>query len=118
MYPTDSIWFEIAIVSSIFAIGNILFGHFEEQTPKGKRVGKYLLFLTIVVCLSLFVSRTVSMIFLGLCFVPAIYIHMVILPKNGINGWTGEPREKYYEFRGWDKGKLDRFRERIEEEVQ
>jgi len=20
-----------------------------------------------------------------------------------INGWTGEPKSKYYEFRGWDK---------------
>lgn len=23
------------------------------------------------------------------------------LPKKGINGWTAEPREKYYALRGW-----------------
>jgi hypothetical protein len=23
--------------------------------------------------------------------------------KKGINGWTGEPKSKYYDFRGWDK---------------
>lgn len=34
MLETDSLWFEIAIVSIIFALGNILMGHFEEQTPK------------------------------------------------------------------------------------
>ena len=36
-------------------------------------------------------------------FIPVLYIHIVILGKHGINGWTGEPKEKYYEFRGWDK---------------
>jgi len=31
-------------------------------------------------------------------------VHGYILPrKKGINGWTGEPKSKYYEFRGWDK---------------
>jgi hypothetical protein len=28
-------------------------------------------------------------------------IHMWWLPKHGINGWTGEPRAKYYQLRGW-----------------
>jgi hypothetical protein len=27
----------------------------------------------------------------------------MLLPKKGINGWTGEPKSKYYDFRGWDK---------------
>ncbi|MBX9853357.1 MAG: hypothetical protein K2X86_16550 [Cytophagaceae bacterium] len=37
MLTTDTLWFEIAIVSIIFAIGNILMGHFEDQTPKIRR---------------------------------------------------------------------------------
>ena len=28
-------WFEVALVATIFAVGNILFGHFEERTPNG-----------------------------------------------------------------------------------
>jgi hypothetical protein len=28
-------------------------------------------------------------------------IHLWWLPKNGVNGWTGEPKERYYELRGW-----------------
>ncbi len=110
MWATDSIWFEIAIVSVVFALGNILFGHFEEEIPKVKRMAKYVLFLSIVVCLSIFVSRTISMIFLGLSLLPAVYIHTVLLPRKGINGWTGEPREKYYQLRGWDENKLYRPR--------
>ena len=31
-------WYEIAIISAVFAIGNILFGHFEEMTPKWRRI--------------------------------------------------------------------------------
>jgi len=43
------------------------------------------------------------MIVLGLFFLPVLYVHGFYLPKKGINGWTGEPKEKYYEFRGWNK---------------
>ncbi|MGE5108316.1 MAG: hypothetical protein ACM3H8_12270 [Sphingobacteriales bacterium] len=104
MWATDSLWFEIAIVSIIFAIGNMVMGHFEEQTPKIRRVGKYLLFLLIVCGISVLFNRTVSMIVLGIFLIPVFYIHIYYLPKKkGINGWTGEPKSKYYEFRKWNK---------------
>jgi hypothetical protein len=32
-----------------------------------------------------------------------MYIHAVWLPSKGINGWTAEPRDKYYQLRGWKK---------------
>lgn len=107
MWVTDSIWFEIAVVNIIFAIGNIFFGHFEEQTPKLKRLGKYILILVIVICFSIYFNRVIAMCFLAICLLPAIYLHSVMLPRNGINGLTGKPREKYFQFRGWDKQKLD-----------
>ena len=104
MWATTSLWFEIAIVSIIFAVGNMLMGHFEEQTPKIRRVGKYVLILVIVCSLSMLFGRVVSMIFLSSFIVPLIYIHGYYLPKKkGINGWTGEPKAKYYDFRNWDK---------------
>lgn len=104
MWSTSSLWFEVAIVSIIFAIGNIVFGHFEEQTPKVKRVGKYIM-VTILICLiSHFVNRSVAMTVLALSILPILYIHGYWLPKKkGINGLTGEPKSKYYDFRGWDK---------------
>lgn len=108
MWASDSIWFEISIVNFLFVIGNILLGHFEEKTPKLRRIGKYILTLTIVICLSHYASRAIAMIVLALSFIPVFYIHLVSLPKNGINGWTGEPKEKYYELRGWNKNSLDK----------
>lgn len=104
MWYTESIWFEIAIVSIIFALGNILMGHFEEQTPKIRRVSKYFLILIIVCGISVFFNRTSAMLFLSSFIIPVVYIHGYYLPKKkGINGWTGEPKSKYYEFRKWDK---------------
>ena len=53
---------------------------------------------------SVFAGRTFAMIFLALFIIPLIYVHGYFLPKKkGINGWTGEPKSKYYEFRKWNK---------------
>jgi len=38
-------WMAVAITAIIFTIGNILFGHFNEGTPKWKRVTKVVLVL-------------------------------------------------------------------------
>jgi hypothetical protein len=104
MWSTESLWFEIAIVSIIYAVGNMTFGHFEEQTPKVRRVGKYILTLIIVSIISIYLGRAAAMIFLALFIIPIVYIHGFYLPKKkGINGWTGEPKSRYYDFRGWDK---------------
>ncbi len=109
MWSTESVWFEIAIVSIIFAVGNIVMGHFEEQTPKIRRLGKYLLVLLIVCVISIVFSRAIFMIVFGLCFLPVLYVHMYYLPrKKGINGWTGEPKSKYYELRKWNKDILSK----------
>jgi hypothetical protein len=104
MFTTESLWFEIAIVSIIFAVGNMLMGQFEERTPKLRRIAKYLLIVTMVCGISALFGRPVAMIVLALFLVPLLYVHGYYLPrKKGINGWTGEPKSKYYEFRKWNK---------------
>ena len=96
MWKTESLWFEIAVVSIIYALGNIVMGHFEERTPKIRRVGKYLLTLLLVCGISVFFGRTVSMTLLSSFIIPLLYIHAYYLPKKkGINGWTGEPKTWY-----------------------
>lgn len=103
MWNADSLWFEVAIVSILMALGQILFGHFEERTPRVKKLVKYLLFLGLVLGISYFFGRVLAISFLFIAMLPALYIHMIVLPRNGINGWTGEPKSKYYDFRKWDK---------------
>jgi hypothetical protein len=104
MWTTDSLWFEIAIVSLIFAVGNMVMGHFEEQTLKIRRVGKFLLMFLLVCGISVLFSRPLAMTILAAFLLPLFYIHAYYLPKKkGINGWTGEPKSKYYDFRKWNK---------------
>ena len=76
MWTTESLWFEIAIVSIIYALGNMVMGQFEEQTPKIRRVGKYLLTLLIVCGVSVLFGRPVAMIVLAVFFLPVLYIRV------------------------------------------
>ena len=94
-------WFEVAILTTIFAIGNILFGHFEEHTPKWRRILKILLFIGLTILLTETVGRGWFYVMLLVLLAAGFIIHGWWLPKHGINGWTGEPKEKYYQLRGW-----------------
>ena len=106
MWNSNTLWFEVAIVSIILVIGQICLGHFEERAPRWKKLLKTLSTFIIVLYISIFFGRTAAFIILGLWMIPVLYIHVVLLPKKGINGWTGEPKSKYYDFRGWDKNIL------------
>jgi hypothetical protein len=102
-WNTNTLWVEIAVVSIFFLLGNIFLGHFEERSPKWRKVAKYILTTAIVVTISALVGRIYAFSLLGLALIPVGYVHGILLPKKGINGWTGEPKAKYYEFRGWSK---------------
>jgi hypothetical protein len=94
-------WLEVAIVATIFAVGNILFGHFEAETPKWRRVLKVILFLAVTRFVTVQFGRPWSFLLIALPLVLVVIVHGWWLPRKGINGWTGEPKARYYEFRGW-----------------
>ena len=100
MWSTDTFWFDTALVMSIFALGNISFGHFEEHRPKWRRYLKVALILGIVLGLSSTVGRAWAFGVLILPVVGAAVVHLWWLPKNGVHGWTGEPKDRYYELIG------------------
>ena len=110
MWSTQTAWFDIAVVMSIFAVGNILFGHFEEHKPKVRRLLKVGLVVGLTVALSQIGLRWVAYGLIGLLVLGAAYIHVWWLPSHGINGWTGEPKEKYYELIGVDPMRRDKTR--------
>jgi hypothetical protein len=103
MWSTNSLWFEISIVTFFFLAGNIFMGHFEERSPNWRKFVKYIITLAIIISLSVFFGRTIALIVLAASLIPIIYVHGIVLPRKGINGWTGKPKGKYYDFRGWDK---------------
>ena len=95
MWSIDTRWFDVAVVMSIFAVGNVLFGHFEQHKPRARRVLKVAIVLGVTLLLAETLGRAAAYGLLAIPLVGAAYVHLVWLPKHGINGWTGEPRDKY-----------------------
>jgi hypothetical protein len=100
---TDVLWFDAAIVLGIFAVGSILFGHFEEHRPKWRRLLNVAIVLAVVLSLSATVGRAWAFGVLAIPLIGALIVHGWWLPKHGVNGWTGEPKERYYELVGHRK---------------
>jgi len=97
MWRTDTLWFDVAMVMSIFAVGNILFGRFEEHRSRARRLAKPALFLAVILALSATVGRGWAYGVLALPLLAAAWVHIVWLPRHGVSGWTAEPRERYLE---------------------
>ena len=95
MWRTDTLWFDVAVVTTIFAVGSILFGRFEQHKPRQRRLLKVILVVAIVLGLSSTVGRAWAFGLLALPLVGAAVVHLWWLPKHGINGWTAEPYDKY-----------------------
>lgn len=90
---------EFILVSNLFfLLGHIFLGRFEEKTPVWRKLTNYFIFVILICTISFFCG---SMAGLGLLLLPVLYIHLIFLPTKGINGWMGEPKDKYYEYRGW-----------------
>ena len=100
MWESDVLWFDTTIVLGLFAVGSILFGHFEEHKPKWRRLLKVLIVLGVVLTLSATVGRVWAFGVLAIPLLGAVVVHAWWLPKHGVNGWTGEPTERYYELIG------------------
>jgi biotin transporter BioY len=96
-----NVWIDVAIVSMMFAVGSILFGHFEERTPKWRRVLKLFAITGAAALVSSTAGRIWTAALLGGIVGAAAVVHAWWLPKHGINPWTGEPKDKYYALRGW-----------------
>src|SRR5262249_23859438 len=99
-----NLWIAGAALATIFALGNILFGHLEERTTKWRRVLKFVVLTGAFTPISATAGRVWSIALIGAMFAGVVVIHGWWLPsKHGINGWTGEPKEKYYALRGWKR---------------
>ena len=94
-------WFEVAITAILLLAGQVFFGHFEEKTPRWRVLLKQALAIVLFPLISYYFGRFWFWTAFGIGLLPALIIHLWWLPKHGINGWTGEPKEKYYELRGW-----------------
>jgi uncharacterized membrane protein YfcA len=96
-----NIWIDVAVMTSLFAVGNILFGHFEERTPKWRRILKLFVMTGAIALISSTAGRAWSAAVLLALLAIVTVIHAWWLPRHGIHPLTGEPKDKYYALRGW-----------------
>jgi hypothetical protein len=94
-------WFEIAITAILLLFGQVLFSHFEEKTPRWRQLLKMAIAIVLFPLVSYLFGNFWFWIALVIAAIPSLIIHLWWLPRHGINGWTGEPKDKYYELRGW-----------------
>ena len=98
MWETSTMWLDVAAFLLLVLMGHILLGHFEDYKPKWRRVLKVLLSVVLFVAVISALGRFWAwVVFVVPVAVGGAVIHGWWLPKHGINGWTGEPRQKYLE---------------------
>ena len=92
---------DVTAVAIVLLFGNIAFRHFDPKLPLWRRLLKTAVALAVTALISHYFGRTGVVIASGIVLIPLIYVHGIWLPRHGVNGWTGEPRAKYYALRGW-----------------
>lgn len=93
-FATSTLWFEVAVISSIYALGQVFFRSFAERTPRGQRAIKIILSVTLACALSGLFGRVWFFVVLSALFIFFLYVHAWYLPRHGVNGWTGESLTK------------------------
>jgi hypothetical protein len=89
---------DVALFLFLLLVSHILLGHFEEHRPKWRRVLKVIFAVALFAGLWIAIGRVWTWAFFVTFVAIGIpIVHMWWLPKHGVNGWTGEPRERYLE---------------------
>ena len=110
MWRTDTYWFDVALTTSLWLIGYLCFARFAEHQPPWRRFLKLVLGVSLIVGTSVFAGRYWFFALLGVILIGVVVIHAWWLPRNGVNGWTAEPRARYYELIGFDPSAESRDR--------
>jgi hypothetical protein len=112
VWQTDTYWFDVALATTGLMLGHIYFGRFADHKPRWRLLGKSIIGIAIVVATTAFAGRQWTYVLIGLIGVGLIVVHGWWLPRNGVNGLTAEPRERYYELIGLDPSGKPRDRAR------
>ena len=94
---------DMTAVAVLLTFGNVKFRRFNPQMPLWRRAAKVIAAVAVAGVLSHYFGRPGVIIALAIAALPVIYVHGIWLPRHGVNGWTGEPRERYYALRGWTR---------------
>ena len=105
-------WFDVAVAALLLMLGNVFFGRFVEHQPRWRRVLTALVGIALVLATTTYLGRTWTWVLIAAIVVAVLVVHGWWLPRNGVNGWTAEPRARYHELLGLDAAGKRRPRDR------
>ncbi|MBN2566286.1 MAG: hypothetical protein JXB46_11305 [Candidatus Eisenbacteria bacterium] len=91
---------ELWVLLVIVVFGTSIFGIFETETPRWRKLVKWPVFCGITVGLYYAIGHLALAFPIGLLAAAAAY-HIFWCHRHGIHPLHATPRRKYYELRGW-----------------
>jgi hypothetical protein len=94
-------YFELFIAAALLCAGNIVFGRFEADTARLRRIGKMVVFFGVTALLSRFAGQTAALAWVLGAMALGLSVHAWWTRKNGIGFLDPEPWDRYRALRGW-----------------
>lgn len=94
-------YMELFIAAALMAIGTITFKRFEERTPPLRGIMKFVSILATTALVTYFFGSMWGILWVIGWFAVGMIFHFWWTLSHGIHPFTAEPREKYYQLRGW-----------------
>ena len=94
-------FFELFVAAGLLCLGLVIFGKFEEGTPKWKRVRKVVVFFGVTALLSATAGRAWALAWVFGMMAFGLGFHAWWTRRNGIGFLSAEPWDRYCELRGW-----------------
>jgi hypothetical protein len=91
----DSRWVDVAVLITFLVVLTVVFDRFERHKPAWRRLAKIAVLVALVLVAIESLGRAWGYAVLGLLLLAGTALHFTVLTRLGINGWTGEPREKF-----------------------
>jgi hypothetical protein len=91
----DSRWFDVAGFTTLCVVLTVVFGRFEQHKPAWRRLAKIAVLVALALVLVESLGRAWAYAIFALMLAAGAALHFVVLSNLGINGWTGEPRDKF-----------------------
>ena len=92
---TDSRWFDVAVLTTSLVVLTVVFDRFERHKPAWRRLAKIGVLVALVLVVIESLGRVWGYAVLGLLLLAGTALHFTVLSRLGINGWTGEPQQKF-----------------------
>lgn len=91
---------EIGALITVFVVRYVFLRRFDAGLPLWAKSVGFALTAAVALVISAQAGRGWFFAYLAASALPTIIYHGWWLPRHGVNGWTCEPRERYFALRG------------------